>query len=442
MTTIQVRFEYASIERGMCEKIFFQPLFFLAMTIKQRLLARINHPSYNSKMDILELAFPNAEEDGYIIKMEIAPSMINRSYDDTVINMIMDRYLLDDIFTYKGARFHIKTDQEVKHCSLRIGQQEHTVASTYIIEYDAADISKFNDFIQAGVIYFRDFFGGGEECKKRLKLFISSAEGNYFDRIGTRAKRTLNSVILPKVQKDSIVKVITKFLDPVTVKRYEKFNITHKLTILLEGVPGTGKSSLIAALASHFNYNIAIVSFTPKMTDVNLMRALRSFERDNEEVELPTMYVFEDMDCIFKERKSQDESRNMVTFSGILNAFDGITSNENNICIMTTNHIEYLDTALIRPGRVDHIMRFDYAVKEQIVDIFNRYTEEDVTSTKEKAIEFYQAIKNLNIKVTTSLLQQYLLKYADQVDLIIENVEELKTMFDAFNKSTDPALYS
>ena len=451
MTQVQVRFEYASVERSLCEKIFSQPLFFLGMNIKQRLLARINHPSYNKKMDIAELTFPDLDDTNAnakanakdSINLEIAPSMINRSDDTTVINFVLDRYLLDDIFTYKGARFHIKTDkEEVLHYPVRIGHQDHTVSSTYIISYEAADMVIFNDFIQAAGVYFRDFHAGGDECRKRLKLFISSTEGNYFDRLGTRAKRSLDSVILPKVQKEEIIKVITRFLEAATVKRYEKFNITHKLTLLLEGVPGTGKSSLIAALASHFNYNIAIVSFTPKMTDVNLMRGLRSFETDNTDGELPTMFVFEDMDCIFKERKRQDEGKNMVTFSGILNAFDGLTSNENNICVMTTNHIECLDPALIRPGRVDHIMRFDYAVKEQIVDSFRRFTDEDPTATKEKAFEFYQAIKNLNLKVTTSLLQQYLLKYAEQADLIIAQVEELKTMFEACNKATDPGLYS
>jgi hypothetical protein len=443
MTAVHVRFEYASIERSLAEKIFAQPLFFLAMNIKQRLLAQQAHPLYNRKMDTADLSFPHLLQGGDL-HLEMAPSVINRS--DSVFNFIMDRYLLDCTFIYKGATFQLKTDHLLNQYPVKLGQHDHTVSSTYVISYAAADGERFDEFLQTACNYFRDFVGGSDECKKRLKLFISSAEGNYFDRIGSRPKRSLDSVVLPKKQKNEIIKVITRFLEPATVKRYEKLNITHKLTILLEGVPGTGKTSLCAAIASHFNYNIAIVSFTPKMTDVSLMRALRSFESDNADGELPTMFIFEDLDCIFKERKSQDEGRNMVTFSGILNAFDGITSNENNICILTTNHIENLDPALIRPGRVDHIMRFDYAVKEQIVDIFNIFTEEDAAYTAEergaKAIEFYEVLKSINVKITTSLLQQYLLKYADQADLIIGNVDEIKKMFEACNKATDAALYS
>ena len=128
-----------------------------------------------------------------------------------------------------------------------------------------------------------------------------------------------------------------------------------------------------------------------------------------------------------------------MTFSGILNALDGITTSENQIVILTTNHIENLDPALIRPGRVDHIMRFDYAVKEQIKEIFTVYTREDIAQQAqaekaEKAQEFYEAVKNLNINITTSLLQQYLLKYANNTALIFENIDELKTMYDACNK--------
>ena len=43
----------------------------------------------------------------------------------------------------------------------------------------------------------------------------------------------------------------------------------------------------------------------------------------------------------------------MVTFSGLLNALDGVASSEERIIFMTTNHLEHLDNALIRPGRVD-----------------------------------------------------------------------------------------
>jgi chaperone BCS1 len=205
----------------------------------------------------------------------------------------------------------------------------------------------------------------------------------------------------------------------------------HKRTYLFEGIPGSGKSSFIMALASHFGYNLAIISFTPKMTDNDLIRLLRSLE---EKEESNVFIIFEDMDCIFKERKSNDESRNMITFSGILNALDGITTRENMICFITTNYKQNLDSALIRPGRVDSIARFDYVIKEQVFDIFTAFTER-----RDKAQLFYDELCRFNINISVSLLQQYLIKYIDEtnIDKVIDNLDELKKMYDASHISKD-----
>ncbi len=58
-----------------------------------------------------------------------------------------------------------------------------------------------------------------------------------------------------------------------------------------------------------------------------------------------------------------------MTFSGVLNALDGVTSGEERILFMTTNHIERLDPALIRPGRVDMTELLDHAVPEQAYNL-------------------------------------------------------------------------
>ena len=183
------------------------------------------------------------------------------------------------------------------------------------------------------------------------------------------------------------------------------------------------------ALASYFDYNLAIISFTPKMTDNDLIRLLRSLD-DKDEKKI--FIIFEDMDCIFKERKANDEHRNQVSFSGILNALDGITTRDNMICFITTNYKQNLDSALIRPGRVDYIMRFDNVCREQIIDIFSVFT-----GCKEQAIHFYTEICDLNITISVSLLQQYLMKYIDNPEGALKNMKEIKTMYDASHVSKD-----
>lgn len=67
-----------------------------------------------------------------------------------------------------------------------------------------------------------------------------------------------------------------------------------------------------------------------------------------------------------------------MTFSGFLNALDGVASGEERIIFMTTNHVGKLDPALIRPGRVDLMQLIDDATPEQASTLFNRfYGDED-----------------------------------------------------------------
>jgi len=95
------------------------------------------------------------------------------------------------------------------------------------------------------------------------------------------------------------------------------------------------------------------------------------------------------------------------------------------ICFITTNYKQHLDSALIRPGRVDHIMKFDYVCKEQVLKIFTVFTE-----CVEKAKDFYEELSRFNINISVSLLQQYLLKYINKPDEAIDNLDKLKKMYD------------
>ena len=59
--------------------------------------------------------------------------------------------------------------------------------------------------------------------------------------------------------------------------------------------------------------------------------------------------------------------------SGLLNALDGVASQENRLLFMTTNHVEKLDPALIRPGRCDVHIKFDYASPAQMRGLFLKF---------------------------------------------------------------------
>lgn len=62
-----------------------------------------------------------------------------------------------------------------------------------------------------------------------------------------------------------------------------------------------------------------------------------------------------------------------MTFSGFLNALDGVASGEERIIFLTTNHVERLDPALIRPGRVDLSALIDDSSPSQAKRLFTRF---------------------------------------------------------------------
>lgn len=106
-------------------------------------------------------------------------------------------------------------------------------------------------------------------------------------------------------------------------------------------------------LASNLKLDICILNLAHKeLTDNSLASHLRDAPENS-------LILLEDVDAIFTNRSDPSVSSSTngksegVTFSGLLNALDGVAAQEGRIFFMTTNHIEKLDPALIRPGRCD-----------------------------------------------------------------------------------------
>ena len=90
-----------------------------------------------------------------------------------------------------------------------------------------------------------------------------------------------------------------------------------------------------------------------------------------------------------------DRYQSSVTFSGLLNALDGVASGEERIVFMTTNHIGRLDPALIRPGRVDFTQLVDDAVPTQAKDLYLRFYREDEGVTESELESFAKSLGKL-----------------------------------------------
>lgn len=201
--------------------------------------------------------------------------------------------------------------------------------------------------------------------KGYIPVFVYDSKRGYWDDETKVQERTIESVILDSKLKKNIMDEISDFSAPETKKWYKKHGIPYKRGLLLYGPPGNGKSSMIRAIATSLERHIYVLKLdTPDMCDNALMAAVNT-------VSSKSVIVLEDIDTLFHERESSNECQ--VTFSGLLNAMDGINNTMGQIFILTSNLLNKLDPALKRAGRIDSMHKFDNCKKQQAFDMFRRF---------------------------------------------------------------------
>lgn len=171
---------------------------------------------------------------------------------------------------------------------------------------------------------------------------------------------------------------------------------------LLHGPPGTGKSSVIRSIASELGLGLAILDIgRASLTDDQLSEAMADAPERS-------VLVFEDIDAVFRGRGS-DEARG-VSFSGLLNAIDGVAAQEGRALFMTTNHVERLDPALIRAGRADVHAELGLVGSQAARSLFLRFFPEDAAL----ADRFARALGDG--RYTPAALQGWLLSHASDAE--------------------------
>jgi mitochondrial chaperone BCS1 len=202
---------------------------------------------------------------------------------------------------------------------------------------------------------------------------------------------------------------------------YDK-NIPYHRGYLLVGPPGSGKSSFIHLLASELNRDIFmandIFSFSGSASDMFC------------KIQHPAIIVIEDLgiDRFLKLNPSPLNDQSIpMTLSGFLNALDGVeASRSGHIIIMTTNYIERLDAALLRPGRVDKIIDFELSGVEEIVGIY-----EHLFDTK---FPYIEAIAN-DVRIVPAAIQEICIRHKYDPTLaaksIIESISNKSEMEEA-----------
>ena len=240
-----------------------------------------------------------------------------------------------------------------------------------------------------------------EFCKHCLIEYVKSLTSNKWKQLiytnsGTEWKSTpsnntrkLDTIILKNGLKDEIKSDLDLFLN--SEEWYTDRDIPYTRGYLFYGYPGTGKTSIIKGISTYSKRHIHYLILSNVKSDAELIELLKKINYSE------TILVIEDIDATLDIVKSRDindkkekdkdkdtekdeENKNkenkektQLTLSGLLNAIDGVFSTHGRILVMTTNHPEVLDEALIRPGRIDCKYLFDNCDSCQIADLYEMF---------------------------------------------------------------------
>ncbi|KAJ7065640.1 hypothetical protein C8F01DRAFT_1366589 [Mycena amicta] len=244
------------------------------------------------------------------------------------------------------------------------------------ITLHSTDRTLLNAFVDAAHVHYT------QASISRVTVHLTDNYGSWA-RAVTKNRRAFSTLILPTGVKETLLADAKEFL--ASEEWYTFAGVPHRRGYLLYGEPGTGKSSTIHAIAGELGLEIYFISLAaPGIDDYTLGRLIR-------DTPSRCILLIEDIDCAFPSREDEEDEeplldakgnpiprepvppRSQVTLAGLLNVLDSVASEEGRLTFATTNHIEALDPALIRPGRMDLKIKYGLATAEQLEQMFDRF---------------------------------------------------------------------
>ncbi|CAI9782953.1 unnamed protein product [Fraxinus pennsylvanica] len=274
------------------------------------------------------------------------------------------------------------------------------------------------------------------------------SRGHPWESVPFKHPSTFETLAMDPEKKAEIMADLLDFANGESF--YQRTGRAWKRGYLLYGPPGTGKSSMIAAMANYLGYDI----YDLELTEVNTNSELRKLLMKTSS---KSIIVIEDIDCsinLTNRKKNGGGSANSggrknnhdaaspappgangedggstITLSGLLNFTDGLWSccGSEKIFVFTTNHIEKLDPALLRSGRMDMHINMSYCSFSAFKILLKNYLEYEDTDLEKPMLEELEGVVEV-AEMTPADISEVLIKNRrDKNKAVRELLEAFKT---------------
>jgi len=213
---------------------------------------------------------------------------------------------------------------------------------------------------------------------------------------------------------------------------YQKKQLLYKTGILLYGKPGTGKTSLVKAIANYYGRSVINI----KISDFSKL----DIENITQAINVDTckyIVLLEDIDTLFLNRESDINREEAGIVNKLLQFLDSNTSPQDVIFIATTNHIDRLDEALLRNGRFD----LKVEIKEINEDEVYKFGEDFGVSSKDITYIIDEYIKakegekeGFTGTFNQSSIQSYLLNKLDNKERSTDIIDTAEVIAEELEK--------
>ena len=259
-------------------------------------------------------------------------------------------------------------------------------------------------------------FVASEFLQDGVVQYMFQPKNRILAAMGYMKSRPRQSMFLKQGQADKLFNAVKDFIDSKDV--YSRCFVPYKMNIFMYGLPGSGKTSLITAVASEFNLGLVVIPFSENLTDETLVYGITKAHEIGCRI-----VVLEDVDCLFDQnRKPHDHDRTGLTLSGLLNCMDGILRGGAGgmMMFLTANFTTQIDAAVLRSARVDLAIPFTHADEFQAKACYEFYASVFGWKTDEDEwARFWKGVGCMQFSVAT--LQQHFFK---QGALCVEDFKE------------------